>query len=86
MMRTDFIVGDEVIVCYGGRCGFQGIVTRVLTCFLWVQGADDHVVSVKKCSVALIVEGDSDEESDIAVGPRVPMPNIVPDDDSDATE
>jgi hypothetical protein len=58
---------------------------RVLACFLWVQGADDHVVSMKKRSVALIVEGDSDEELDIAVGPRVPMPNIVPDDDSDVT-
>jgi hypothetical protein len=98
MVNAGFSVGDEVVVCYyGSHCGFMGVVTRVLSCFLWVQGASGHVVNVRKHSVALIVEGDSDEESEIAVeeesviaiDPRMldlRMPNIIPDYDSDATE
>jgi hypothetical protein len=88
-----FTVGDQVVVCYGYHCGFQGRVTRVLDCFLWVQGANDYVVNVRKHSVALIVEGASDTESDITVGQMRPngvpgpmSPNVVPDYDSDVTE
>jgi hypothetical protein len=80
-----FAVGNEVVVCYGKHCGFQGVVTRVLYSFLWVQGADRRVVYVKKRSVALIVEGDSDSGTDdvIIAGPNAP--NFIPDYDSDAT-
>jgi ribosomal protein L24 len=83
MLHQGFNVGDDVIVCYGNHCGFQGVVTRVLKCFLWVQGSDDRVVNVKKRSVALIVEGDSDTESEIIMG--LDAPNFIPDYDSDAT-
>jgi hypothetical protein len=51
---------------------------------LWVQGAGGFVVNVSKRSVALIVDGDSDSESDISVDPL--MPNVIPDYDSDVTE
>jgi hypothetical protein len=96
MMITDFAVGDDVVVCYGNRCGFIGVVTRVLSCFLWVQGSSGFVAYVKKHSVALIVEGDSDEESEMdvdpfedesemAFDPRT-RSTIIPDYDSDATE
>jgi ribosomal protein L24 len=83
MMYPGFAMGDEVVVCYGIHCGFQGVVKRVLDYFLWVQGANARVVNVKKRSVALIVEGDSDTDSDITIGPAVP--NFIPDYDSDAT-
>jgi hypothetical protein len=55
-----------------------------LYCFLWVQGAGGFVVNVHKRSVALIVEGASDSESNISVDPL--MPNVIPDYDSDVTE
>jgi hypothetical protein len=90
-MRTDFLVGDDVVIFHGVCCGFQGVVTRVLACYLWVQGADDHVVRVRKYNVCLVVEGDSDEEetgiAPVPMLPMVPMPNIIlDDDDSNATE
>jgi hypothetical protein len=84
MMPGAFKADDPVIVCYGAHCGFQGVITRILYCFLWVQGAGGFVVNVHKCSVALIVEGASDSESNISVDPL--MPNVIPDYDSDVTE
>jgi hypothetical protein len=80
-----FAVGNDVVVCYGKHCGFQGVITRVLYSFLWVQGVDRRVVNVKKRSVALIVEGDSDSGPDsvIMAGPNAP--NFIPDYVSDIT-
>jgi hypothetical protein len=94
MVIAGFAVANNVVVCYGSHCGFMGVVTRVLSCFLWVQGTNGHVVNVRKRSVALIVEGDSDEDLEIAfafeeesvIAIDLRMPNIIPDYDSNATE
>jgi ribosomal protein L24 len=79
----EFANGDRVVICYGKHCGYQGVITRVLGSFLWVQGADRRVVNVKKRSVALIVEGASDASTDsmIVAGPNAP--NFIPNYDSD---
>jgi hypothetical protein len=85
MVYPWFSVGDEVVVCYGRHCGFQGVITCVLDHFLWVQGPDRHVVNVKKHSVALAVEGDSDLGTDPVIIAGLNAPNFIPDYDSNAT-
>ncbi len=75
--RTEFRVGDRIVVCTGEWVGKQCVVRRITPYYLWVAGLIAGLCKVRKTSVALVLEGASSEsEADNST------PHLIPDDDS----